>query len=99
MSYNVVGVRHRRSLPTISYVTSVLYDVVGQTYDVVGWQESRCGCSELVPPYPYCIEEDRHDVALEDCWTARPQLFFSCHLRPKDGRLPETREGRKGDRA
>ncbi len=41
---------------------------------------------------PYCIEEDHHDVALEDCWTARPQLFFSCHLRPtwKDGRLPLT---------
>jgi hypothetical protein len=28
----------------MSYVTSVLYDVVGQTYNVVGWQrqESRC---------------------------------------------------------
>ena len=40
----------------------------------------------VVPPYPYSIEEDRHDVDLEDCWTARPQLFFSCHLRPKGGR-------------
>ncbi len=29
----------------MSYVTLVLYDVVGQTYDVVGWQESRCGLS------------------------------------------------------
>ena len=33
---------------------------------------------------------DRPDVALEDCWDARPQLSFSRHLRPKDGRLPHT---------
>ena len=32
----------------------------------------------VVPPYPYSIEEDRHDVPLEDCWAARPQLFFIC---------------------
>ncbi len=38
---------------------------------------------------PYCIEEDRHDIPLEDCWYARPQLFFTCVLRPKDGRLPK----------
>ena len=44
----------------------------------------------VVPPYPCCIEEDRHAVDLEDCWTALPQLFFSCHLRPKGGRLPKT---------
>ena len=44
----------------------------------------------IVPPYPYCIEEDRHAVDLEDCWTARPQLFFSCNLRPKDRRMPKT---------
>ena len=43
----------------------------------------------VVPPYPYCIEEDRHAVDLDDCWTARPQLFFSCHLRPKGGRKPK----------
>ncbi len=42
----------------------------------------------VVPPYPYCIEEDRNDVALEDCWTAWPQLFVSCHLRPQGGRMP-----------
>ncbi len=40
----------------------------------------------IVPPYPYCIEEDSHDVALEDCWFARPQLFFNCCLRPKHGK-------------
>ncbi len=43
----------------------------------------------VVPPYPYCIEEDHHDVDLEDCWTAQPQLFFSCHLSPKGGRKPK----------
>ena len=43
----------------------------------------------IVPPYPYCIEEDRLDVALEDCWYARPQLFFKCYMRPKHGRLPK----------
>ena len=44
----------------------------------------------VVPPFPYCIEEDRHDVPLEDCWYARPQLFFTCVMRPKNGRLPKT---------
>jgi hypothetical protein len=43
----------------------------------------------IVLPYPYCIEEDHHDVALEDCWIARPQLFLKCCLRPKDGRVPK----------
>ena len=43
----------------------------------------------VVPPFPYCIEEDRHDVPLEDCWYARPQLFFKCCLRPKHGREPK----------
>jgi hypothetical protein len=50
-----------------------------------------CYCEQdtvvIVPPYPYCIKEDRLDVALEDCWYARPQLFFKCYLRPKHGRL------------
>ena len=26
---------------------------------------------------------------LEDCWAVLPQLFFSCQLRPKGGRLPK----------
>ncbi len=39
MSY----VRHRRSWPTMSCVTLVLYNVVGQPYDFIGWQESECG--------------------------------------------------------
>ncbi len=43
----------------------------------------------MVPPYPYSIMEDHPDVPLEDCWYARPQLFFTCHLRPISGRLPK----------
>ena len=50
----------------------------------------------VVPPYPYCIEEDRHDVPLEDCWYARPQLFFKCYLRPKNGRDPKNRTYKAG---
>ncbi len=43
----------------------------------------------VVPQYPYCIEEDRPGVDLEDCWYARPQLFFKCYLRPKNAREPK----------
>jgi hypothetical protein len=50
----------------------------------------------VVPPYPFCIEEDRHYVSLEDCWYVRPQLFFTCVLRPKDGRLPKNRTYKTG---
>ena len=50
----------------------------------------------VVPPFPYCIEEDRHAVPLEDCWYARPQLYFTCVLRPTNGRLPKNRTYKKG---
>ncbi len=43
----------------------------------------------VVPPYPYCIEDELNDVLFEDCWYARPQLVFSCHLRPAGGRTPK----------
>jgi hypothetical protein len=43
----------------------------------------------VIPPYPYCIEEVSQDVLLEDCWYARPQRLFTCHLRPKGGRPPK----------
>ncbi len=43
----------------------------------------------VVPPYPYCIEEDRLEAALEDSWYARLQLFFKCYLRLKHGREPK----------
>ena len=36
----------------------------------------------IIPPYPYNLEEDHHNVPLEDMWYARPQLFFTCALRP-----------------
>ena len=50
----------------------------------------------MVPPFPYCIEDDRHDVPLDDCWYARPQLFFTCVLRLKNGRLPKIRTCKSG---
>ncbi len=50
----------------------------------------------VVPPFPYCIEEDRHNVPLEDCWYARPQLFFTCVMRLKHGRLPKDKRGHTG---
>jgi hypothetical protein len=52
---------------------------------------SSCISILVIPPYPFCIEEDRHNVPLEDCWYASPQHFFTCVLRPKDGRLPKNR--------
>ena len=41
-----------------------------------------------VPPYPYALGEP-FDVYLDQCWAVRPQLFFSCHLRPMGGRQPK----------
>jgi hypothetical protein len=38
------------------------------------------------PPCPYCIEEVNEEVPFEDCWYARPQLLFTCYLRPTGGR-------------
>ena len=52
----------------------------------------------VVPPYPYCIEEDHLDVDLEDCWYARPQLFFKCYLRPKNAREPKNSTYKAGPR-
>jgi hypothetical protein len=43
----------------------------------------------VVPPYPYSIMEDHHDVPLENCWYAQTQLFFTCHLCPIGGQLPK----------
>ena len=50
----------------------------------------------VIPPYPYCIEEVPQDVPLEDCWYARPQLLFTCYLRPKHGRAPKNPTYRNG---
>ena len=43
----------------------------------------------VIPPYPYSIAEEIDDVPFDDCWYARPQLFFQCHLRPAGGRPPK----------
>jgi hypothetical protein len=40
----------------------------------------------VVPPYPYSIADDIANVPFGDCWYARPQLFFKCHLHPTGGR-------------
>jgi hypothetical protein len=50
----------------------------------------------VVLPYPYCIEEVSQDVPLEDCWYARPQLLFTCYLRPSGGRPPKNASYRCG---
>ena len=50
----------------------------------------------VISPYPYCIEEDHNDIPLEDCWYARPQLLFTCYLRPTGGRPPKNASYRCG---
>ena len=35
-----------------------------------------------------CTWWESSDVSLDQCWVVRPQLFFSCHLRPRGARLP-----------
>ena len=47
------------------------------------------GRSRYSLPYP-------QDVPLEDCWYARPQLLFTCYLRPKHGRAPKNPNYRYG---
>jgi hypothetical protein len=47
-----------------------------------------------VPQYPFVLKGPSN-VSFEEYrdhnWVACPQLFFTCHLRPKDGRLPKAR--------
>jgi hypothetical protein len=43
----------------------------------------------MVPPYPYCIEEDTADVPWKDMWFARSLLLFTCHLLTSGGRQPK----------
>ena len=42
---------------------------------------SQCPHIHLV----WCVN-DPTDVLLEECWFAPPQLYFTCYLRPRDGR-------------
>ena len=37
-----------------------------------------------VPPYIYVLDDP-----LDQCWYARHQLLFTCHLRPRDWLLPK----------
>ena len=41
-----------------------------------------------IPPYPCVVTESSSEVPLDQGWVVRPQLFFSCHLRPRGARLP-----------
>ena len=41
-----------------------------------------------IPPYLCVVTESSSDVPLDQGWVVRPQLFFSCHLRPRGARLP-----------
>ena len=42
-----------------------------------------------VPPYPFVLE-DPSDVPLKKSWFARPQLYFTCHLRQGMGGRQQT---------
>ena len=41
-----------------------------------------------VPPYPY-VYPYVLDYPLDQCWYARHQLLFTCHLRLRDRLLPK----------
>ena len=41
-----------------------------------------------IPPYPCVLTESSSDVPLDQGWVVRPQMFFSCHLRPRGAQLP-----------
>ena len=70
---------------------------------IPGWFQPEPGISHseliytMVIPYlslTYSVGqdtvlEDPVDVPLDDCWIARPQLYFTCHLRPANGRQPK----------
>ena len=43
----------------------------------------------VVLPFPYSIAEEIDDVPFADCWYARAQLFFQCHLSPTGGLPPK----------
>ena len=52
-------------------------------------------CCLILPPYPFSLE-DPCDMSLEDAWHARPQLFFKCIVRPRDGRPPKNNSWTRG---
>jgi hypothetical protein len=73
---------YRTAHPVLRWLPTKLAEWIGyipvhlSTYLV--HTQYLCCCAALVqdtvlvvPQYPYCIEEDRHAVDLENCWTAR----------------------------
>ena len=42
----------------------------------------------ILQPHQFSLD-DPSVMSLEDAWHARPQLFFRCLLRPRDGRPPK----------
>ena len=52
-------------------------------------------CCMILPPYPFSLE-DPSDMSLEDAWHDRPQLFFKCLLRPRNGRPPKNQTWTRG---
>ena len=80
-------------IPRIPQVMHVLYATGYSVYhgyariprDILGypWLTMLCqDCCLILPLYPFSLE-DPSDMSLED---ARPQLFFKCLLRPRNGR-------------
>ena len=66
---------HNMYMHTVYYVHECMYLIISYI--------QRCYVQDtilVIPPYPYCIEEENDDVLLEDCWYARPQLLFTCYL-------------------
>ncbi len=46
----------------------------------------------VIPPYPYCIEEENNDVLLKTVGMlahTAPLLLFTCYLRPTGGIPPK----------
>ena len=55
----------------------------------------RQDCCLILPPYPFSLE-DPSNMSIENAWHARPQLFFKCLLRPRNGRLPKNNSWVRG---
>ncbi len=57
------------------YLNHMVYISI-YVYTLVIWHDLLCLNRQdtviIVPLYLYCIEEDRHNVPLEDCWYALP---------------------------
>ena len=65
---------------------------ISMTYDILHMVCYRNSClccfgRMLCSPSPISVRcGEPSDALLEKCWVVRPQLFFTCHLRPRNGR-------------